>query len=98
MPFERARNAGILGTGSLSGTGNIDASGGTQDVTVSELIQIDEVVSVTLGVNDAATETDAVVDSLSVSGNTVTVGVEDGTGSDVSADTLNEIRVVAKGF
>lgn len=97
MPNNKDKGEPSVETTRISGAGNLDPSGAIT-VAVDELVAIDEVVSIDYALNSAGTNNDIVLDSVTVSDNTVEVEFADGAGGVPAADDLEELIVTASGY
>lgn len=81
----------------VSGSGNLDPSG-TITVTLSDLVTIEDVTGVSYALNSGGTNNDIVLDSVSVSGNVVSLEFADGAAGASASDDLSELVVSARGY
>lgn len=93
MPFKVDKGADIIESATVT---NPTLSTGTVTVDISDLVSVESVLDVFIEQPDTLTNT-GYVDDYSISGNSVSVDLQDGAGGELTDGDIDEITILAKG-
>lgn len=93
MPFTEAKGAVIMESATVT---NPTLSTGSITLDVTDLVSVESVLNVFIEQPSGLANT-GYVDDYSISGNSVTVDLQDGAGADLTDSDIDEITVLAEG-